>query len=170
MIKKLFKAGAHGVNILALCSIVGVGAFYWEAAKAEGRMAQFSQEDMHCLQQNIYFEARGESILGQRAVAWVTLNRMDSNRYPNTVCEVVWQRRQFSWTHDGKPDTPGTNSIEQRAWHRAALIARSVTRKWAQEHEGPVEGAIMFHADWVQPSWARSYEQVVQVDSHIFYK
>ena len=170
MIKKLFKAGAHGVNILALCGMTGEGAFYWDEAQAEQRISQFSSEEMHCLQQNIYFEARGESVLGQRAVAWVTLNRMDSDRYPNTICEVVWQDRQFSWTHDGLPDRPGTNSIEQQSWARAGLIARSVTRKWAYNHESLVEDAVMFHADYVSPYWAASYQEVTQIDGHIFYQ
>ena len=170
MFKKIFKAAAHGVNIAALCAMVGVGAFSWKEAQAEQRLARFTAEDMHCLQQNIYFEARNQSVLGQRAVAWVTLNRMDDPRYPDTICEVVWQPSQFSWTHDGKPDVPGTNAIEQQAWDRAGLIARSVTGKWARDHEGIVADAVMFHADYVRPYWVASYDEVAQVDDHIFYQ
>lgn len=169
MIKKLFKAAAHGVNVAALCGMVGVGAFYWTEAEAEHRMRTISQEDLHCLQQNIYFESRNQSTLGQRAVAWVTVNRMEDSRWPTTICEVVWQPRQFSWTHDGKPDEPGANTAEQRAWARAGLIARSVVHKWARGVESPVEDAVMFHADYVTPYWTADFNEVASVDDHIFY-
>ena len=57
-----------------------------------------------CLIQNGYHEARGESLLGIVAVTEVVLNRVDDNRWPDTVCEVVWQKNQFSWTTDGISD------------------------------------------------------------------
>lgn len=168
--KKIFKAAAIGINLTTLLAMVAVGAFYWTDAQAEQRLLRFTDEELYCLQQNIYFEARNQSVLGQRAVAWVTLNRMDDHRYPNTVCDVVWQPKQFSWTHDGKADTPGTNAIEQKAWKRAGLIARSVISKWAREHTGPVEDAVMFHAEYVSPFWTDHYVEVAQIDTHIFYR
>lgn len=166
--KKLATAFAAGINIIALCAMVGVGAFYWTEATAETRLNQFSEADIHCLQQNIYFEARNQSALGQRAVAWVTLNRMVDDRYPDTVCEVVWQSKQFSWTHDGKADRPAAN--EQAEWQQAEFIARSVMRQWAFDQESPVQDADHYHADYVSPSWAAHGERLVKVDSHIFYR
>jgi len=62
------------------------------------------REQLYCGAQNIYHESRGESNLGQIAVAHVVRNRVESPKYPNTVCEVVWQPKQFSWTHDGRSD------------------------------------------------------------------
>jgi len=58
-------------------------------------------KEIKCLADNIYFEARNESVKGQVAVASVTKNRVKSKHYPNTICKVVWEHRQFSWTLDG---------------------------------------------------------------------
>jgi spore germination cell wall hydrolase CwlJ-like protein len=63
-----------------------------------------SEDDLFCMIQNVYHESRGEDALGQAAVAHVTLNRVCSSAYPDTVCGVVWQKGQFSWTEDGKSD------------------------------------------------------------------
>lgn len=166
--KKLATAFAAGINITALCAMVGFGAFHWTEAQAETRLNQFTEDDVHCLQQNIYFEARNQSTLGQRAVAWVTLNRMTDDRYPNTVCGVVWQSKQFSWTHDGKADRPAAN--EQEEWTTAGFIARSVMRRWAFDQESPVQDADHYHADYVTPGWAAQGERLVKVDNHIFYR
>lgn len=168
---KLIKALAHTANITALVAMVGVGAYQVQEAQAQQTLHNFSKEELHCLQQNIFFEARSESTLGQVAVAWVTLNRMDSNRYPNTICGVVLQHRQFSWTHDGKPDTPADNIIEQRAWEDAGLVAEVALLDRARGTQSPVADAIMYHADWIaDPYWAASYDTVVKIDSHIFYR
>lgn len=170
MIKTMFKAAAHGVNIAALTGMVAVGAFHYSDAAAQERLAPITDEDRHCLQQNIYFEARNQSTTGQVAVAWVTINRMEAERYPNTICGVVWQNKQFSWTHDGKSDAPGSTVLEQRAWEDAGLIAEVTLLDWARERTSPVENATMYHADYVTPYWRTSYDQVVTIDNHIFYK
>jgi spore germination cell wall hydrolase CwlJ-like protein len=70
-----------------------------------------------CLALNMFFEARNESLIGQVMVAEVTLNRVANARFPDTVCEVVWQDRQFSWTHDGKTDNPNKlPHVDREAW------------------------------------------------------
>ena len=71
--------------------------------------------EIHCLALNIYHEARGESLEGRLAVAAVTMNRVRDKRFPDRVCEGVWQPRQFSWTHDGRSDRPR----EAKAWKRS---------------------------------------------------
>ena len=60
------------------------------------------QQQINCGAQNAYFESQGEPDLGMVAVSQVVINRVKDKRWPNTVCEVVWQNKQFSWTHDGK--------------------------------------------------------------------
>lgn len=117
-----------------------------------------------CLALNVYFEARGEDMLGQLAVAEVTLNRVESSRYPDNVCDVVWQPKQFSWTHDGKSDKPK----DERAWQEAQRIARIAL----SENEMAVVGEDVthYHASYVSPYWASSYERVAQVGKHIFYR
>jgi N-acetylmuramoyl-L-alanine amidase len=131
---------------------------------------------LECLATNIYHEARNEGLTGQRAVAWATLNRVNSNRYPNTICEVVYQAElkengipyrnkcQFSWYCDGKPD----DVSDQAAWNVAVKIAEEVKASYGNETD-PTNGAFMYHAHYVTPYWASSYERQVRIDSHIFY-
>jgi spore germination cell wall hydrolase CwlJ-like protein len=131
---------------------------------------------LECLATNVYHEARNEGITGQRAVAWATLNRVKSKRYPNTICEVVYQAElkengipyrnkcQFSWFCDGKSD----EVTDQAAWNVAMQIAEEVTSAFGSETD-PTNGAFMYHAHYVTPYWASSYDRQVRIDSHIFY-
>ncbi len=122
-----------------------------------------------CLTEALYFEARGETVEGQYAVAEVILNRVDNANYPDTICDVVNQgtgRRnacQFTYTCDGIPDVV----IDRTAWNRLGHIAlimmdgapRDLTR-----------GATHYHADWVNPDWARVYPRTARYGQHIFYR
>lgn len=123
-----------------------------------------TDNDKECLAKNVYFEARGESIVGQEAVAWVTLNRVANSSFPDNICTVIYQDSQFSWTHDGKSDRP-RDSV---AWATAQSIAEEVLIAYGVERD-PTEGATYFHATSVKPSWAKKFERVVQIDNHIFY-
>lgn len=123
-----------------------------------------SENDFYCLAQNIYFESRGESNVGQEAVAWVTLNRVFDEKFPNTICDVVWQDGQFSWTHDGKSDKPRKDD----AWTNAKYIAKYVLEAYHVELD-PTEGATYFHANHVKPGWRKKFNQVVRIDNHVFY-
>ena len=160
---------AGTVNAAVLATMVGIGAYQITDAEAQQRVNSLGEEELYCMQQNIYFEARNQSTLGQVSVAWVTLNRVESERYPNTICDVVWQHKQFSWTHDGKADTPGDNVLEQQAWETAGLVAEVVLLDWARARRSPVEDATMYHADYVEPYWASAYTEVTRIDNHIFY-
>jgi len=116
----------------------------------------------------MFFEARTESVTGQLAVAEVTLNRVASNHYPDTICEVVWQRKQFSWTHDGKHDDPTRMSyLDKLVWEDIKLRANDIIDGKAETTES---GAIMYHAEYVKPYWTGSYSKVAKVGTHIFYK
>ncbi len=133
--------------------------------------AGFAEEEVNCLALNIYHEARGEPRIGQLAVAYVTMNRVVSDRYPNTVCGVVWQRHQFSWTHDGRSDRPR----EQRAWQRALAIAQHiysnyhVFRAIANGATDITQGALYYYAPkHVYPQWAAHKETTAQIGSHVF--
>ena len=123
-----------------------------------------SDDERHCLALNIYFEARGESTVGQEAVAWVTLNRVVDNEFPRDICKVVWEDSQFSWTQDGKSDRPRDSA----AWATAQAIAGEVLQAYGVDRD-PTEGATYFHADYVKPAWRKKYNRVVQIDGHIFY-
>lgn len=127
--------------------------------------------EIYCLAQNIYFEARGEPINGQFAVAAVTMNRVASSKYPNTVCKVVWQRRQFSWTHDGKSDKPR----DKRAWRQAQQLAKMVYSKYFDVQEKTkgawdlTKGALHYYApSLVKPHWAVEADASAVIGKHVF--
>lgn len=142
--------------------------------EVEKQLEQTKQ--LHCLATNIYHEARNEGLTGQRAVAWATLNRVESPKYPNTVCDVVYQaelnengiplRNQchFSWFCDGKSD----EVTDQAAWNVAEKLAIEVMDAYETETD-PTNGSIMYHAHYVTPYWASAYEKQARIDSHIFY-
>ena len=117
-----------------------------------------------CLAMNVYHEARSEDLVGQLAVAEVTLNRVAAKQFPNEVCDVVWQRRQFSWTHDGKSDKPR----DQEAWVTAHNIATLAIRQGKPRAVG--EDVLFYHAEYVKPYWAASFHKAAQHGSHIFYQ
>ena len=120
-----------------------------------------------CLAQNIFFEARNEDIMGQIMVAEVTLNRVADKRYPNDICGVVWQKKQFSWTHDGKSDNPDTMSyLDRQKWKEIKTLTMEIMN---EEINLPRSGATHYHATYVAPSWANSLTKVGKVGKHIFY-
>lgn len=124
-----------------------------------------SAEEMRCLALNIYFESRGEPEEGQMAVAHVTLNRVQNSRFPDTICDVVYQPRQFSWTHVRRSHYPANRN----AWRRAKRIAQTAL-DWHTVGEDFSEGALFFHADYVNPYWVAHFEKTVQIGRHIFYR
>lgn len=128
-------------------------------------------KELRCLALNIYFEARGEAPEGQLAVALVSMNRVHSKRYPNSVCRVVWQKRQFSWTHDGKSDRPR----EQHAWRLAQKIAFAVYERYrvlptqTRSAIDITKGALNYYAfKLVSPTWAKNHEVTRSIGGHVF--
>lgn len=118
---------------------------------------------LFCLATNVYFEARSEDIEGQRAIAEVTLNRVSSDKYPNNICDVVWQRKQFSWTHDGKSDYPR----DFEAWLKAIEVAYEVMNRKTKSKLGPK--VHHYHSKKVNPSWAKTMKPIAKIGNHIFY-
>lgn len=116
-----------------------------------------------CLAMNVYHEARGEPAEGQLAVAHVTLNRVADPAYPSDVCGVVWQRKQFSWTDDGKSDA----AKDEAALVTAANMAVNVINGHAKD---PTGGATHYHNDKVSPRWASRLKATATIGSHTFYK
>ena len=120
------------------------------------------REQLYCGAQNIYHESRGESSWGQIAVANVVRNRVASEHYPNTICEVVWQSKQFSWTDDEISDEPKNRKAFVKAvWlHLIANMKNDIT-----------DGATNFYAHKkVTPSWASEKEVVALIGNHTFLK
>ena len=121
-----------------------------------------------CLAEGVYFEARGESELGQAAVAQVILNRVRNPAYPDTICAVVYQNKtmrnacQFSFACDGVAD----RVYSKRAWRIAQRIARDATdgEIWLEE----VGDSTHYYANYVRPRWGRSMIQADTIGAHIF--
>jgi len=117
---------------------------------------------MMCLAMNVYFEAQNQSIAGQVAVAQVTMNRVVSPDYPDTVCGVVNQHKQFSWYWDGKSDVPQ----HEEAWQRAQMVAKGVL---GGSGHNDLKGVMHYHALYVKPYWAKEMQMVAKIGEHIFY-
>ena len=116
-----------------------------------------------CLALNIYHEARSEPLEGQLAVAWVTLNRVEDPQFPDNICDVVYQKHQFSWT-----DTQARTMHEADAKRQAEIIATLFVT--GNIYIDPTNGATYYHADYVSPRWSRKFEHTATIGSHIFYK
>ena len=120
-------------------------------------------QEIGCLAMNIYHEGRGESPQGRAAIAAVTMNRVANPDYPDTVCEVVWQRKQFSWTKIALRH----HVIRDAGSWREALVAAQIffdgAKLWKVGH------ATHYHAEYVEPYWATTQNLVGKVGSHYFY-
>ena len=132
------------------------------ASLAASQGVNVEPEELACLTRNIYFEARGESREGQIAVAYVTLNRVAKPDYGNTICAVVYEDSQFSWTEDGLSDRPK----DKAAYALAMLVALDVLRGRVPD---PSEGATHFYnPSVVSPGWARQFAETAVIDQHRF--
>ncbi len=145
----------------------------------------FKNNEITCLAKNMYFEARSEGIAGVVATTQVVYNRVNSEEYPNTICEVIEQAKisqwwlkekgiikpiknkcQFSWFCDGYSDEPKDDKTYSELFELAEQFING-------EHEGMIDitgGALWYHADYVHPRWANHLEVTTKVGRHIFYK
>ena len=123
-----------------------------------------------CLTEAVYFEARGEAVRGQIAVAQVVLNRAFSGKYPDTVCGVVYQNKhrhlacQFTFACDNNADVVK----EPDMWERAKKIAKAMLdgQLWLPE----VAKSTHYHAYWVRPSWVNEMKKMYKFGVHTFYR
>ncbi len=130
------------------------------------------EDELDCLAEAVYFEARGEGAHGQRAVAEVILNRRADPAFPDNVCAVVHQgfnpanpelhQCQFSYFCDGLPEAIGDRE-------RLARIRAMAWNMLRGEKSNLAQGATHYHADYVSPTWTRNLVRVARVDQHIFY-
>ncbi|WP_421780800.1 cell wall hydrolase [Falsirhodobacter deserti] len=124
--------------------------------------------DWKCLAEAVYFEARGEPLQGQFAVAEVILNRVDASSYPSDVCAVVTQGEkgsvcQFSFICDGKPEVVTEKRAFERAGKIAAVMLDGAPRMLTK-------GATHFHTRAVNPSWASRLPRTAAIGGHLFYR
>lgn len=131
-------------------------------------------DQVNALALNMYHEARGEGADAMQLVGEVTLNRVESDHFPDTVCGVVYQARrdsngnpvrhmcQFSWYCDGRSD----RARDEELWNVSLEIATGLVEETIDLLG---TNATHYHADWVSPNWSRSYEVVGYYGNHIFY-
>ena len=122
---------------------------------------------MVCLAAAIFFEARDQSYEAQRAVANVVMNRVESPRWPDTICGVVYQDKAFSFTHDGMSDNPkryNKSVLDVKALVIAKQIANNTIKG---ERLGLT--STHYHTTSVSPYWSKVYHQDGRIGDHIFY-
>ncbi|MDB5661226.1 MAG: cell wall hydrolase [Cypionkella sp.] len=133
----------------------------------QSQPAPAGDQQWQCLKTAIYFEARGETLKGQFAVAEVVLNRVDSPRYPKTICGVVQQRGSgscaFSYSCDGNKDVMTDRSSAEVAGRIARVMLDGAPRALTA-------GATYFHTRAVSPSWSRKFDRTAAIGSHLFYR
>ncbi len=155
------------IVFVAGLGVTTLGYFMHSAFARQGDL-----RDLTCLAFNVYFEARGEPVAGQYAVAEVTMNRVVSGRYPDTVCGVVHQENwdplrkryvsAFSWNElDERP------SPEDETFRRAWEVAEAV---YYGRYTPTLAGALHYHAVTIKPSWARGHKPIARIGNHVFYK
>ncbi|WP_282610240.1 cell wall hydrolase [Pelagibius sp. Alg239-R121] len=167
-IESFKKTGAEELQLPKVTDIGrGVNLAVVKASRAPTQAKV--EDELFCMAQNIYFEARSEPTAGRRAVAHVVMNRVASSRFPSTVCEVVRQggenRRykcQFSWWCDGLSD----DIKNAKSWRDAERLAAFVYWGLSIDMTG---GALFYHADYVKPRWRNAFNKGPQIGRHIFY-
>lgn len=129
------------------------------------------QKQVTCLAENIYFEAAHESYAGKKAVAFVTINRVQSGNYANNICDVVFQKTggvcQFSWYCDKKFTDRRLTIRETILYNEIRELATHIVINF-DKLKDVTQGATYYHADYVNPGW--KLDKVDQIGRHIFYK
>lgn len=129
----------------------------------------FIEREIECLAKNIYFEAGNETYEGKVAVAQVTINRSEDDRYPDTVCNVVKQKTtfanriicQFSWVCDKKQP-----KMNYDRWNESLAVARDVLVEGMRL--SALSNALYFHNTTVRPNWGKV--RVARIGNHVFYR
>lgn len=161
MIKKFFTA-------IILC---------FTALSVSNYKPVFHPHDLACMTANIFFEARGEGAKGMEVVAKVTMNRVMHKKYPPNICAVIFQKKQFSWTHEQRWDTvwkvmngrmQGFSKLDRAAYLQAKKIAqKALKEQWSIDLP---DNALWYHTTQVKPVWRKKLQKVATVGKHIIYK
>lgn len=117
--------------------------------------------ELECLAKNIYFESRGEPQVGQFLVAFVTINRVKDDRWPNTICDVVYQHKQFSWTQDKYPDKIRDKTL----YKKIKTIARTALNISNTKAYG-----FFFKRKDIKSKFFNKRQHILTVANHSFYK
>jgi spore germination cell wall hydrolase CwlJ-like protein len=164
-----------GLLVVALLINTAVSIRIDDYIKITGLPAHMSvkerEQQIQCMTQNIYWEAASEPFEGKVAVAQVTMNRMNSGKFPDTVCGVVQQRNvfydkvvcQFSWFCES---TYKTRPVHPKNWEESEAVAKKVLLEGFRLPS--LKEALYYHADYVNPKWNK--DKIGKIGQHIFYK
>jgi spore germination cell wall hydrolase CwlJ-like protein len=175
-------AVAHGIKILLMISALMLSVFMlkwvvvdkldkYESAGSSQITTAMRERQLTCLSKNIYYEAGSEPFEGKVAVAQVTLNRVNSGKFPDDVCKTIYQKNvfyekvvcQFSWACDRDSGARPPNNANYR---ESQEVAKKVL---LEEFRLPsLTEAMYYHADYINPGWKR--EKITKIGHHIFYK
>ena len=142
-------------------------------------LTAYDREQITCLAENMYFEALGQPMEGLVAVALVTYNRVKAEEFPDTLCDVIKQANyhnlhgkmvlsinfcQFSWYCDGKEDV----ITNRREYDRIYDLAREfyISKDFNLDI---TDGALFYHANYVSPSWSKTFSKTTEIGDHLFY-
>ncbi|SMR81522.1 Cell Wall Hydrolase [Aliiroseovarius halocynthiae] len=159
----------NAISILPKVSDEAANGFERSVAWLTAQPAPTQDAELKCLAEALYFEARGETIEGQFAVAEVILNRVDHVRFPGTICGVINQGTgkryacQFTYTCDGRAEVIREHAI----YDRLSRIARAMIDGAPRDL---TDGATHYHTTAVSPRWARSFQKTASIGVHRFYR
>lgn len=123
---------------------------------------KYTRSDLDCLTKNIYYEAGVEDRRGKMAVAHVTINRLRTGYWGNSICRVVYARKQFSWTMLKKLPQPNA-----QLWAESEAVARKVLDGYRVRG---LAQSLYYHATYIkEPNWADPRNQAGQIGNHVFY-
>ena len=160
----VYKQNAEQIKPIEVAPVAPVKPKFLQIIETDDKL-RYSKQDAFCMAKNIYHEAGSEPTLGKYAVAQVTINRMKSPMYKDTVCGVVFEPYQFSWAnyHGRRWTTPRGES-----WLEAKRIARDVLENNKRIYG--MDDALFYHATYVRPYWASRKDKLIKIGLHIFYE
>lgn len=173
----VFRGFFFVVGILAVVFLISIAVesrinhYHKVTGLPEHLTVKEREQQIQCLTQNVYWEAASEPFEGKVAVAQVTLNRMESGKFPSTVCGVVQQRNifydkvvcQFSWLCES---TYKTRPVHPKMWEESEAVAKKVLLEGFRLPS--LKEALYYHADYVDPKWNK--DKIGKIGRHIFYK
>ena len=160
----VYKEKAEQIKPIVVTPVTPVKPKFLQIIKTDDEV-RYNKQDLFCMAKNIYHEAGSEPTLGKYAVAQVTINRMKSPKYKDTVCSVVFEPYQFSWAnyHGRRWTTPRGES-----WIEAKRIARDVLENNKRIYG--MDDVLFYHATYVRPYWASRKDKLIKIGLHIFYE
>lgn len=154
------KVQVTGETLAHLQSVV------YDLQNLKHQTANLTAREKECLHRNIYYEAGVEPFVGKIAVAQVTLNRLQSRRWGNNLCNVVYSDSQFSWTLDS---SKRNRNAQGKNWEASRVAMEAFLRGFRAEN---LQDSLHYHATWMpqKPQWAKRKTTVAQISQHVFYR